>query len=118
MSEHTNHQILRGSDGSPTHAVIPYSEYLELFGPEVAETVAKDEPTIPHEVAGLCLVNGFSIIRAWREHLGFTQKEAAERIGVSQSAFAQMEKSEGSPRVATLKKIADAFGIKLEQLQL
>jgi transcriptional regulator with XRE-family HTH domain len=41
----------------------------------------------------------------------------AERIGVSQSAFAQMESPEANPRIATLKKIAQAFGVEWEALQ-
>ena len=114
MSKHTNHQFINASDGSPVFAVIPYDEYLEVFGLK-SEGKRTD---IPHEVVGLCLARNISLICAWREHLGFTQKEAAEKIGVSQSAFAQMEKPDGSPRVATLKKIAEAFEISLGQLQL
>lgn len=114
MKGHTNHQIIKGADGSPAFVVIPYSEYLETFEPEGKPD---DEITIPHAVVKLHIKNGYSMIRAWREHLGFTQAEAAKKIAVSQSAFAQMENADGNPRTGTLKKIAEAFGLELEQLQ-
>lgn len=49
-------------------------------------------------------------IRAWREHLQLTQAEIAERLGISQSAYAQQETAE-RPRKATREKIAKVFGI-------
>ncbi|MFZ5812176.1 MAG: helix-turn-helix domain-containing protein [Thermodesulfobacteriota bacterium] len=39
-------------------------------------------------------------MRAWREHLGLTQAEAAARLHVSQSAYAQMERRKGGLRHA------------------
>lgn len=116
MSARTKHQILKGPDGSPAFAVIPYDEYLELLG--IEEPKDEEEFLIPDDVAGFCLEHGFSIIRAWREYLGLTQKEAAEKIGVTPSAFSQMEHPDGNPRIATLKKIAEAFGIHISQLKL
>lgn len=56
-----------------------------------------------------------TVMAAWREHLRLTQAEVAQRIGVTQAAYAQME-SAARPRKATLQKVADAFGLALEQL--
>lgn len=116
MSVHISHQVIRGEDGSPTYAVIPYDKFLALTGMEEPEET--EEHLIPDDVAGFCLEEGFSLIRAWREYLGLTQKEAAEKIGVTPSAFSQMEHPDGKPRIATLRKIAEAFGIHITQLKL
>jgi Predicted transcriptional regulator with C-terminal CBS domains len=75
------------------------------------------EPTVPHEVAARVLKEQVSPIRAWREYLGLTQVEAAARMEVSQSAFAQMEAPEAKPRMNTLKKVAAALGIAPDQLK-
>jgi len=39
-----------------------------------------------------------SPIRAWREHLNSTQAEVAERMGITQAAFAQKEAPDAKPR--------------------
>ena len=50
--------------------------------------------------------------------MGLTQAEVSSRMGISQAALAQMESPEGRPRKATLRKVAEAFGISLEQLHI
>lgn len=72
--------------------------------------------SIPHDVVSR-MVDGASAIRAWREHLGLTQLEVAERLGVTQSAYAQQEVSM-RPRKATRARIASALGIAPAQLEL
>ena len=55
--------------------------------------------------------------RAWREHLGLTQQAVAERLGISQSAYAQQESSD-KLRKTTRIKIAAALGIAAELLDV
>ncbi|MHC1788962.1 helix-turn-helix domain-containing protein [Solidesulfovibrio sp.] len=76
-----------------------------------------DTVTIPFEVAELHL-DGASLIQAWREYLGLTQDEVAQRLGVPVSAFAQMEAPDAHSDVATRKKIAEALGVNWQQLQV
>ena len=64
------------------------------------------------------MVDGATAIKAWREYMGLTQAEVSSRMGISQAALAQMESPEGRPRKATLRKVAEAFGISLEQLHI
>lgn len=71
---------------------------------------------IPHEVVSH-IVDGATTVRAWREYLSLTQDEVAKRLGISQPAFAQQE-SVAKPRRATREKIAIAFGIHADQLEL
>jgi DNA-binding XRE family transcriptional regulator len=112
MNRHTEHQILKSPDGTPLFAIIPWSEYEEAFGGRPDEEVM-----IPHEVVKLNLLGEMSLIRAWREHMKLTQEEVARRMGVTRSAFAQMETQGVRPRVSTLKKIAEAMGVEWEQLR-
>jgi len=108
------HRIISGPDGAPLYALVPWNEYEERF-----EGRPDEEVTIPLEVIEMQYLGGevLSLIRAWREHLGLTQSEVAQRMGISQPAFAQMEASGVRPRPATLKKIAAALGIEWEQLR-
>jgi transcriptional regulator with XRE-family HTH domain len=54
-------------------------------------------------------------VKAWREYLRLTQAEVAARMGVTQSAYAQMEAVK-RPRKVTLAKLAAALGLEVEQL--
>ena len=106
MNVPTNIQIINGAGGSPAFVVIPYDEYIASYsaGPGL----------IPHDVISRA-VDGAIPAKAWREHLGLTQAEIAQRLGVSQSAYAQQENSTRL-RKASVQKIAAALGITQQQL--
>jgi len=79
-------------------------------------TEAQMTAGIPNEVVGM-VVDGDSPIKAWRKHLGLTQVQAAKKLGISQGAYAQMEKTRRSQE-ATLHKVAAAFGIEFDQIDM
>lgn len=113
MSAPINIQIIK-QNGHPAFVVIPYDEYIKTF-PDKPWVPEGD--LIPHEVVGLTIKKGFTLARAWREYLGMTQKEVADRMGITQAALSQMESGEKKLRKATLEKMAKAMGIALEQLR-
>ncbi|MBX8492537.1 helix-turn-helix domain-containing protein [Pseudomonas cichorii] len=108
MNAPTDVQIINGPDGKPAFVVIPYEQYVAQHH--------RDTNLIPHEVVSR-IVDGASPIRAWREHLNLTQEEVARRMNISQPAYAQQE-TVAKPRKATREKIAAAFGIRADQLEL
>ena len=57
------------------------------------------------------------LLRAWREHLALTQDEVAARAGMKQPALARLERGESTPRTATLRRLAEAMGLSLAQLE-
>jgi len=73
---------------------------------------------IPQAVVEAHILRAVPMIRAWREHIGITQRELAARIGVSQAAIAKLEKPNAKPRRATLEKIAEALGISIDNLDV
>ena len=119
MNTPTNHQILT-HNGKPAFAVIPYAEYLRLVGPSRAGKRtggrSDEEVLLPHEVVKISTLGGMSLIRAWREHLGLTQEEVAQRMGITQPAYAKIESGKTQPRMATQKRLAAAMGVEWEQL--
>lgn len=111
MNAHTNIQIINGPDGKPAFVVIPYAEYIQ------SQPRQEKEPGIPHEVVELMVVEEMTPIRAWREYLGITQAEMAERLDISQSAYSQQEAAPKNRKV-TREKIAAALGIHSDQLDV
>jgi DNA-binding XRE family transcriptional regulator len=112
MNAHTSTKILE-HNGKPAFAIIPWDEYQALLNNQIGAD--ESDVTFPHEVV-MANVRGDSLIKAWREHLGLTQDELANRSGIKQPALARLEKPDANPRRSTLKKIADAMNITVEQL--
>ncbi len=111
MSAHIEPQIIM-QNGKPAFAVIPWKEYQKLTRHDPHET----DVWIPHEVVKANTINGATMIRAWREYFGMTQQELARKAGMTQPALARLEKSDSKPRISTLKKIAAAMDVTIEQL--
>ncbi|MCY1293642.1 helix-turn-helix protein [compost metagenome] len=63
------------------------------------------------------MVDGATATRAWREHLGLTQTEVAERLGISPSAYALQETSLHHHH-STRERIAKALDISQDQLSI
>ncbi|GEM_PF-104162 len=104
----TNYQTILGDDGKPAFVVLPYADFVKLPG-------VVRPGMIPNAVVGKRVMDGVSMLQAWREYLMLTQTDMAERMGISQAGYAQIEAAK-RPRKATLQKAADALGIMLEQL--
>ena len=51
-----------------------------------------------------------------RKSKGLSQKELAEKLGVSQPSYAQYERGARNPKVETIRKIANALDIPVEEL--
>ena len=108
MSTLTEYQTIKDAEGEIQYVVIPYADFLRLQ--------RGNEPRVPNEVVERVVIDKQTPIRAWREHLGLTQAEVAERLGVTQAAFAQTERPGARPRKSTLYRVAQALGIDVTQL--
>lgn len=51
-----------------------------------------------------------------RKSKGLSQKELAEKLGVSQPSYAQYERGTRNPKIETLNKIAQALNTTVEEL--
>lgn len=109
MNARTEFQIIVGSDGKPAFVVVPYEHFRRMKG-------GFAHGTVPNEVVNIAFDRGMSPMAAWREHFGLTQADVAERIGITQAAYAQMERGK-QPRKATIEKVAHALGLEQEQLR-
>jgi len=96
--------------GRPSHVLVPIGEFDALM----KKSVADGHSFVPLDV-GEAVLEGDAPLKAWRNHKRLTQEEMAERMGVTRSSYAQMEKSE-RPQKATLERAATALGIAAAQL--
>ena len=115
MKTHIDYQTI-DYQGNPAFVLIPWDDFKRLRplldGDKIRST------GIPQAVVEAHILRAIPMIRAWREHIGITQRELAARIGVSQADVAKLEKSTAKPHRATLEKIAEALGIVIEKLDV
>ena len=112
MKTHTDYQKI-DYQGRTAFVLVPWEDFERirplLDGEKIRAT------GIPQAVVEAHIMRAVPIIRAWREHMGITQGELADRMGVSQAAIAKLEKPNAKPCRVTLGKVATALGISLTQ---
>lgn len=116
-------QYITDSKGKPIYAVVPIEEFERLTADDDAYwediPVEKDEfsdATIPGDVVNIMFDKDVSLLAAWRVYRGLSQKEAAEKAGISQSALSQMEKQGTRLQEKTRKLLANVYQCKPEHL--
>jgi len=62
------------------------------------------------------LLEGESPLRVWREYRGLSQTRLALKSGVNRVQIINIESGERNGSVATLRKLADALGVDLDEL--
>ena len=125
-------QLIKDKNGKPQYVVIPYDEYYRLRL-QLAESASDDDDewedipcehddddniSLPGIVCDIMDKEGVSLQAAWRIHCGLSQKDVAEKLGISQSAVSQLESPESRPQKRTREKLAAIYGCKQEQISL
>lgn len=107
--------------------VISEADYLRLV--DAAETAADladhkelrrriadgEEELVPAEVVDRIL-DGENRIRVWREHRGLTLKALAEKAAIAQSFLSQIETGKREGTIDTLREIANALRLTIDDL--
>jgi DNA-binding XRE family transcriptional regulator len=109
MREHIKHQVIE-QNGIPLFVLVPYKEYLQ--------SQLTKEVYFPHEVVERYALEDKTLIQAWREYKNLSSSEIAERLGISETKYLQLEKTRDQIDKILLEKIADMFDIEIEQLVL
>ena len=85
---------------------------VEIFRRKLA---AGEEELVPAEIVNRIL-NGENRIRVWREHRGLTSDALAGKAGIAQGFLSQIETGRREGTVETLRKIADALSLTIDDL--
>jgi DNA-binding XRE family transcriptional regulator len=84
------------------------------MGAPVAESSPGDELVPLHAVQRL--LAGESPVRIWRLHRGLTQTQLARAAKLTQSMVAKLEAGEKTPSLPSLKALAAALGVDLDDI--
>ena len=88
---------------------------LQAHDRALAQLANGDEELLPAEFVKRML-SGESPLRVWREFRGFTQTALAEASNVNRVQIADIEAGRKSGSIETVKKLAEALGITLDEL--
>ena len=111
-------------DGKREFAVIPIELYERLSAAlEDADDAAlfdaargaDDGFRIPATVAH-ALLDGDNPVKVWREHRGLTQEVLAEKAAISKAYLCQIETGKRVGALKTLKAIAGALAVTVDEL--
>lgn len=123
---HMNTQIITSPTGERL-VVLAEAEYQALVeaAEETADVAAvrrfKDrlaagkEELLPAEMVDRIL-DGESPVRVWRGHRGLSVKALAEKAGIAPAYLSQIETGKRDGTVATIKKLALALGVTVDDL--
>jgi DNA-binding XRE family transcriptional regulator len=103
-----------------------HAELLVMTPDDLAELIEDAEATaafhrtlgrkaLPHQLVRR-LLTGEAPVRVWREHRGYSLRQLAERANVGVGYLSQIENGERKGSVDTLKKIAAALDLDLDEL--
>ena len=114
-------------NGVPEWAVLPYADYARLMArledvqdaADVARVRAAlargDEEAVPDAVVAR-LLDGEPPLRVWREYRGLSQAALAEAAGVTQSMVTMIETGRRTGQASTLKRLAEALRVDVDDL--
>ena len=81
----------------------------------MAALAAGEDELIPADHANR-LLNGENALRVYRDLRGLTQAALAEKSGVKRVTVAEIETGRKQGSIATLRALADALGVSLDDL--
>ena len=106
-------------DPERAELVVMTPEDLADLAEDAAATAAyhrtRDQERVPIGVVDR-LIAGENSVRVWREHRGRSLRQLAEQAGVGIGYLSQIENGERKGTVETLKKIAMALDVDIDDL--
>lgn len=88
---------------------------LQTYDCAKAALAAGEDELVPADYAHR-LLNGKNPLRVYRDLRGLTQAELADKAGVNRVTVAEIETGRKQGSIATLRALADALGVGLDDL--
>jgi DNA-binding XRE family transcriptional regulator len=114
------------NEGQPQYAVLPYDLYLQLVDDaemledvrlydEAKQAIDADEERVPAELV-YAILDGDNPVKLWREYRDLSLKELADKVGISTAYLSQIETGKRTGSAETLRAIANAMHISLDDI--
>jgi len=116
-------QVIK-KDGKPEWAILPYSDYIELLSDHEDHKKIKtfkeklsrrQEDLVPKDIVNQ-IISGKNPIKAYREFRKLSLSELANKTNLSISYLSQLEHNDRKGSANSLKNIASALMIGIDDL--
>ncbi|WP_027993734.1 helix-turn-helix transcriptional regulator [Sinorhizobium meliloti] len=109
--------------GGETLVVLPIAEYEDLrdradiaqADKVKADIAAGRDELVPAEVVNRLLA-GENAVKVWRSHRGMAARELAKKARISAPYLSEIESGKKDGSLSTMKKIAEALSVDLDDL--
>ena len=81
-----------------------------------AQALAENAPTMPADLLRASLDGTLHPLAAWRRAASLTQAQLAEKAGLRPASISDIEGGKIDPRLSTLKALAEALGLGVEDI--
>ena len=106
-------------DAAEADLVVTTPAELDEMLEDAAATAAfhrtRDQETLPGEMVSR-LIAGQNPVKVWREHRDLSQRALAEKAGLNFTYLSQIETGARKGSVRTMKKLAEALGVDLDDV--
>ncbi|MDG6268747.1 helix-turn-helix transcriptional regulator, partial [Glaesserella parasuis] len=75
-----------------------------------------DDTLTPFDVVKIKHENNVNLLGAWRIYRNLSQQEVADKVGISQGAISQMERSDSKPQKKTLERFSKIYDCDVKQM--
>lgn len=95
-----------------------YRDLIEDAGDAAlaAQVMAGNAPAMPADLLKASLDGTLHPLAAWRKAAGLTQVQLAAKAGLRPASISDIEGGKIDPRLSTLKALADALGLGVEDI--
>ena len=90
------------------------NDFQKYLDEALSKICIREDETITYETEDYDIFKEIrDMIIALRHETHMTQKELADKCGITQANISNLEKGRSKPTIESLKRIADAFGMRL-----
>jgi len=88
---------------------------VAAFDAATRKLASGEEELLPADMVNR-IIAGENPIKVWRQYRGLTEKDIADKSSVAQAYISQIENGQRAGTVETLKKIAAALNVSLDDI--
>jgi DNA-binding XRE family transcriptional regulator len=101
------------NDGRVAISSNDFEDIMDILAYDEAK--AKNDELFPAEITKR-LIDGESPLRVFREYRGYTQVQLAEKIGLTQTSIADLEKGKSKGSIDTWKELSSVLNVDIDDL--
>lgn len=112
-----NHAVTPSGAAMVVLTAEEYRSLIEDAGDAaLADAVDRNAPTMPSDLLDAMLAGDLHPLAAWRKAAGLSQAALAQKAGIRAATLSDIEGGKIDPRLSTMKALAGALGVDIDDI--